>query len=128
MRNYNNEVVLFCGVDKKRLEITEGKHNLYLRCPKYKSENRNENEPVCNNRISYTAAHNVYSRVGNLDKRGELKSGIRFRIVNIECEVFEINDYYIGVYVINLHKVKQKEDNKIKEVKNGRKKNKENIV
>lgn len=108
--NYDEEVVLFCGVDRERLEVAEGKHTMYLRCPKYKKENRRNSEKVCMNRISYSDAQGVYSKIEELETSGKLVVGTKFRLLNIECTVFEINEYYIGVYVINRHKVKNKEN------------------
>lgn len=104
--NYRKCVILHCGIDKQRLEITQGKHNLYLRCPFYKQEKRPQNILSCQNRISKSDANRVYDYIEGLDIDGKLKVGKAFRLVNIDAKVIEINDFYIVVEVINRHKVK----------------------
>ena len=104
--DYRSCVILCCGVDKQRLEIAQGKHNLYLRCPFYNKEKRPHDTRPCMNRISKSDANRVYDYIEGLDFDNELTVGKTFRLVNIDAKIIDINDYYITVEIINRHKIK----------------------
>lgn len=110
--DYRNTVILFCGICKKSLEVAEGKHTLYLRCPCYERKNRTKEQDVCMNRISKSDANRVYDYIEGLAIDGNLKKGISFKLINIEAIITDINDFYIAVEIINRHKVKKNLKNK----------------
>ena len=116
-RNIREDVIFFCGLDGERLLLQEGRHTIYYRCPKYKKENRNENEKPCINRISLLDANFIYDELEYVQASNELKEGYKgvikeyytfVKSFDISYEIKEINEDFIKVYLINNNRQKKK--------------------
>ena len=77
IKNLWKIVKVYCGNDHDELvelEIENGMYQLFYACPKYKEQNRKENERVCNNRISIDDYHTMINHVSDLIEEAELKN------------------------------------------------------
>lgn len=90
-------VKVYCGADHDELtelEVENGMYQLFYACPRYKRQNRAENEKACNNRISIDDYEGMIKHISDLLEEAELngtslnltnytwkKKGITFKVI-----------------------------------------------
>lgn len=89
---------------KIRLVPTQGKDSMFYACPKYRQENREENERACPNRITlkdYEAMVNHIS--GLIEENGGFinLTNHTWTSKSIEFRVLKHNDDYIRISMLN---------------------------
>lgn len=104
MIDIRNDTIFLCGVDGKRLELTNGKHSLYYRCPCYRRENR-EDDDVCMNRISLKDQESLFNELEQLQKNNCLFYGQGGRAGHLAYEIKDAEKDYLAVYVLNTYKI-----------------------
>lgn len=97
IKNIWKTVKVYCGSDHDELtelEVEQGMYQLFYACPRYKRENRGDNERACNNRISIDDYEGMIKHVSDLLEEAELngsmlnltnytwkRKGITFKII-----------------------------------------------
>lgn len=102
--NIREDTVFLCGADGKRLHLVNGRHSLYYRCPNYERENRKPDEDVCMNRMSLLEQERMFHELEKVKDSGCLKPEKRGRVMGFVYEIYEMDERYLSVYVINKNK------------------------
>lgn len=87
------EFAYYCGIDGKRMQLSEGKYTLYWRCPKYEEQNRDPGEKSCQNRLSWKEA----SQIDKLN----IETGKRYRVGTLDILGGPVEEGIMKVFVIN---------------------------
>lgn len=93
-------IQFLCGLDGETMQLTEGKYSLFYRCPCYYKENREEEQPVCNNSLSLKDAQKIQKEIEEKLEEGELKEDEWGEIPGVIYRVCEIYDGLITVFVV----------------------------
>lgn len=95
------DFVFFCGLDKKRLILADGKYSAYRRCENYEFRNREKGEAVCMNRLSLQETATLRSDLEEKMATEGIAEGDVGMAGHISYEIGEINSYFITVYIVN---------------------------
>ena len=99
--SFKRNILFFCKDCGCQFQLVQGRFSVFYRCPKYYVENREMDEPVCNNRMTIYEAHDICSELFMQTKNGNLKKGLQWIHKNSEIEVLSIVEPYIMISVKN---------------------------
>lgn len=81
-----------------RLQITEGKYNYFLLCPKYYYENRGDDKACCN-RISLSTSNSIKDEIEYIRTEGKLQEGYSSETERYVYKIIRIrgNQVQVGI-------------------------------